>query len=381
MVKNEFDAHSTIADPEWKLTYGAWEKEKIDSQQFSANINASIMNKAQNITLTTGLPPTEATVSGNATVRVWLTETTIRGKIFNPFVYAPLGLEDNRKEDSLLPDKRKRTFEPFYFTETFRYAAPKGTFWGGKAGASYSAQQYAVYDPELAEWTNLTSTLTLGGFSAVYTMLRSKKYTLDESIGWVQSQDAEALNPASFRLGYTKNLSQTNFWNNRMGLSLNMNSSLSLDLQRYTYSKFTFTLGLNLNIAQFMEFKLSVNSENNVIYRYIQDIPMFSTGVELRGEKNVFIDLLNSFRFDDESLRKASGFKLKSFSLSLVHHLGDWDASLTMTLSPYLDTQNYVYRFNNKITFLIKWIPISEIKTEIHGETDQTTGKDKIIFK
>ncbi|MDR0707986.1 MAG: LPS-assembly protein LptD [Treponema sp.] len=382
MLKNEFDAQSTIADPEWKLTYGAWEKEKIDSQQFSANVNASIMDKVQNVTLTADMPPKDMTITGNATVRFWLSETNVRGKIFNPFVYEPLGLEDNRKEDSLLPDKRKRTFDPLYFTQAVRYAAQKDTFWGGKSGATYSAQQYAVYDPELAEWTNLTSTLTLGGFSATFTMLRSKKYLLETS-GWIQSQDTETLNPNSFALRYAKNFSQTSVWDNRLNFSFNMNSSLSLDLQRYTYSKFTFSLGFRLNIAQFMELNLSVNSENNVIYRYIQDIPMFSTGVELPGEKNVFIDLLNSFRFDDESLRKASGFKLKSFNLSVVHHLGDWDASLTMTLSPYLDTRSmpYVYRFNNKITFLVKWTPISELKTEIYRETDQTTGQGKIIFK
>ncbi|MDR2782631.1 MAG: LPS-assembly protein LptD, partial [Treponema sp.] len=120
ILKNEFDAQSTIASPEWKRTYGAWEKEKIDFQQFSANINASIMDKIQNFTLTADIPPKDATVTGNATARFWLSETNVRGKIFNPFVYAPLGLEDNRKEDSLLPDKRKRTFDPFYFTQTFR---------------------------------------------------------------------------------------------------------------------------------------------------------------------------------------------------------------------------------------------------------------------
>jgi lipopolysaccharide assembly outer membrane protein LptD (OstA) len=382
IIKNEFDAQSRIAEPEWKLTYGDWEKEKIDSHQFSANINASVMDKVQNFTLTSDLPPEDAAISGNATVRVWLSETNIRGKMFNSFVYAPLGLEDNRKEDSLLPDKRKRTFEPLYFTETFKYAAPKGTFWGGGSGANYSAQQYAVYDPELTEWTNLTTTLALGGFSAVYTMLRSKKYNLEPE-GWVQTQDKETLNPTSFRLGYTKNFSQAKFWDSRLNLSLNMNSSLALDLQRYTYSKFTFTLGFKLDVTRFLEFNLSVNSENNVVYRYIQDIPLFATDIKLAGERDVFIDLLNSFRFDDESLRKASGFKLKSFNLSLVHHLGDWDASLTMTLSPYLDTRRmpYVYRFNNKITFLVKWIPIKEIKTEIYHETDQATGESKITFK
>jgi hypothetical protein len=381
MLKNEFDLLSTIDEPEWELTYGAWEKEKIDSQQFSANINASVMDKIQNLTLTADIPPKDATVSGNTTIRAWLSETNVRGKVYNPFDYAPLGLEDIRKEESLL-DNRKRTVDPLYFTETVKYPAPANTFWGGSTGATYSAQQYAIYDPELAEWTNLTSTLNFGGFSTVFTMLRSKTYNLEAS-GWVQSADEEKLNPNSFRMGYSKNFKQDKLWNDRFSFSINTNSNLSLDLQRYTYSKFTFTLGLSLNIAKFMELTFAVNSENNVVYRYIQDIPMFSTDIELPGEKNVFKDLLDSFRFDDEVLRKSSGFKLKSFSLGMVHHLGDWDASLNVTLSPYLDTKSmpYVYRFNNKITFLVKWIPISELKTEMYMEKDQTTNKDKIIFK
>jgi hypothetical protein len=93
------------------------------------------------------------------------------------------------------------------------------------------------------------------------------------------------------------------------------------------------------------------------------------------GETNILKDLLNSFRFDDEQLRQASGFKLKSFNLSLLHHLGDWNAKLNMTLSPYLPTNEREYKFNTEIAFVVQWLPISEIKTEI------IHNKDKFEFK
>jgi hypothetical protein len=382
MVKNELNKTSTASDPSWDIAYGEWKKEKIDSHQFIANVNADIMEKIQNLTLTADMPPRDVSLSGSASIRAWISETNIRGKVYNGFTFPQLGLEDIRKEDALL-DKRKRTFDPIYITETLKYTAPAGGFWGGEFGTTYSAQQYGVYDPELAEWTNLRSTLTFGGFTTEYTMLRSKKYELIDSTGWAQSQDKETLNPYTFKMGYTKNFKRENLWENRLSFSISAASNLSLDLQRYTYSAFDFRLGFTLHIAEFLDFTFSVLSDNKVIYRYIQDLPPFETGVELPGEKNIFIDLLNSFRFDDEAKRRTSGFKMRSFSLNLEHHLGDWNANLGVTLTPELNAKStpYKYQFNPKITFLVKWVPIGEIKTEIYVERDKTTDKDKINFK
>jgi lipopolysaccharide assembly outer membrane protein LptD (OstA) len=400
MLKNAFDkakwdaslvgasgaTDQTEGKPEWDLTYGDWVKEKIDTHQFAANINASIRDLTQSLTLSADLPPREASISGSATMRAWLTETSIRGKFYNSLVWDAIKLDDYRRIDSLLkddenPNGRKRTYDPLYFTETIRWLAPGGSFFGGASGATYSGQQYAIYDPELAEWTNLTSTFNLAAFSAVYTMLRSKTYNL-ESTGWVQSTDKEKINPNSLRFGYSKSYRKDSLWKNRLAFSVNTSSSLSFDLQRYTYSRFSFSLGFTLGISEFLDFSLSANSENSVIYRYIQDWPMFQTGVTLNGEKNVFIDLFNSFRFDDEERRKASGFKLKSFQLNFVHHLGDWDATLGMVLSPYLDSKSNppVYKFNNQISFLVKWIPISEIKTEVYYDK-QKNEDNPLTFK
>jgi hypothetical protein len=49
-------------------------------------------------------------------------------------------------------------------------------------------------------------------------------------------------------------------------------------------------------------------------------------------------------------------FKLKSFKLALTHYMGDWNAKLGMTLSPYLDqtAHPYQYKFNNEVSFLVQ---------------------------
>ncbi|MDR1127282.1 MAG: LPS-assembly protein LptD, partial [Treponema sp.] len=319
LYKDEYDSKSTAADPARKITWGDYWDETNTTSQFSANLNASIFDKMQSITFTGDLPPKDASISANGSFNIWLFSATLRGKVYDPF-----GLQESRKIDTLT--NQERTFDPVYFTGTFSFPATANTFLGGEKGATYSAQQYAVFDPELDEWTNLTSTIALGNFRTVFTMTRSKGYKLVDGTGWVQSTDEEKLNPNMLTVSYNRSISKDKLWKNRLSFSVNASSNLSLDLQRYTYSKFTFSLRFAVNIADFVELSFSTNSENNAIYRYLQDLPMFDTGVEIAGEKNVFIDLLNSFDFGDEAKRKSSGFKLKSFSLSAVHHLGDWDA-------------------------------------------------------
>ncbi|MDR1215185.1 MAG: LPS-assembly protein LptD [Treponema sp.] len=374
LYKDEYDSKSTAADPARKITWGDYWDETNTTSQFSANLNASIFDKTQSITFTGDLPPKDASISANGSFNIWLFSATLRGKVYDPF-----GLQESRKIDTLT--NQERTFDPIYFTGNFSFPAPANTFLGGEKGATYSAQQYAVFDPELDEWTNLTSTIAMGNFRTVFTMTRSKGYNLVAGTGWVQSTDKEQLIPNMLTASYNRSISKDGLWKNRLSFSVNASSNLSLDLQRYTYSKFTFSLRFTVNIADFVELSFSTNSENNAIYRYLQDMPMFDTGIEIAGEKNVLIDLLNSFDFGDETKRKSSGFKLKSFSLSAVHHLGDWDATLSVTMSPYLDNKSRppVYKFNNQISFLVQWKPIAEIKTEM--TYDESKTDNKWIFK
>jgi hypothetical protein len=185
------------------------------------------------------------------------------------------------------------------------------------------------------------------------------------------------LNPREFKLAYAQSYTSEPFWKNRVTLVFNINTSLAFDLQRYTNSLFNFSLNFTLKIFDFVDLSLGTTSANAVVFRYFQDLPFFDLSEELPGEKNILVDLINSVRFDDETLRKNSGFKLKSFNFSLIHYLGDWKATLKWILTPYLENTGALpyYKFNNEISFLIQWIPISEIKSEFGY------NKDKFEFK
>jgi hypothetical protein len=334
-------------DASWELIRGKWDRESLDSHRLAANLQASVMNKAQNLSIVAEMPPEETSLSGDATMRVWISETKFSAKIRDPY------------EDPV--------YEPLQFTETLLFAS------------SFSASQNVVYDPEKDEFTGMTSNLTFYGLTASFRMAHAATYKLelDPSNQWKWNSYPESFEPREFRLSYVRSFKKDDLWEKRLSYSLGLNTSLALDLQRFTNSSFNFTLNCTLGISKFLDLTLGATSANASIYRYFRDWGVFNVPEDLPviGETNVFTDLLDSFRFDDEKLRQGSGFKLKSFNLILLHHLGDWNAKLNMTLSPYLPAGGREYQFNTEVSFVVQWLPISEIKTEI------IHNKDKFEFK
>ncbi|MDR2048478.1 MAG: LPS-assembly protein LptD, partial [Treponema sp.] len=333
LTQTEYDA----ANDSWSWANGSWTEEDIETHKVQANLSAQVMDKTQSLLLSADLPPEENAVSGDATVRVWISETNARSRVRTPF------------EDPF--------YEPVYLTETFRLHD------------KISLRQYAVYTPELSEWTTFTTSLSFWELTASFTATRGKSYVLEDGntpgtpSGWYEQSTEESLSPQEFRINYNKVLSQDK--DKRISFGLRIDTGVTFDLRRYTYSKFTFGLGVTAYINNFLDITLSSYSENSEVYRYFYD----HSDVNL-PRKNLFEDLLNSFRFDDMRLRQSSGFKLKSFKLDLVHHLGDWDATLGIQLSPELDTDAKEYWFNTVISFLIQWKPIKELKTQIDYDKD-----------
>jgi hypothetical protein len=353
-AKTVFDdaAMLTVNDtPQWDWKFGDWTRESLDTHTVTATAAASIMDKNQSLAVSAVLPPEEASLAASAAFNVWISETRASISVTEPY------------------DEENRIWKPLNVTETLRF------------GTIGSFQQYVVYDPELQEYTTLNSTLSLSGLSAYYKMAYAMPYRLNRSAvskGWEQYGDKELV-PQSLGFGYAKTLKKENLWGKRLSFSVNVSTGIDFDLQRYTYSSLNFSLGFSFNIANFLELTFSASSGNSQIYRYFQSMPFFATQVDLPPglETNFFADLWNSFRFDDMEKRRSSGFKLKSFNLSMVHHLGDWNAKLSMILSPYLDNTSAppVWKFNNQMAFLMQWVPIPEIKTEV------TYDKEVITFK
>jgi hypothetical protein len=340
------------ARPRWDIEYGAWDKEHLDSHQLNANLAANVMDKAQTLTFSTELPPRDSSLTGNFATRIWISEFTGSMRVLEPW------------------EEEKRKLEPLSVTGALQF------------GTLGRLEQHMVYDPEKNEYTTLTSSLSFWGFSANYTAVHGIPYEFvydplfPSSNGWTQKGTA-LLHSQDLKFGFTKSLPAWKFWKDRISFSFNVSSSLLIDLQRYTYSKFDASFGLTLGINNFLDLSLSTNSENQLIYQYLRHLPGFDLPVATDGESNVFVDLLNSYRFDSDQLRTESGFKLKTFKFDATHHLGDWNAILGITLAPYLEPGGGkpYYQFNTQVSFTVQWLPISEIKSEI------TVDKDKWVFK
>jgi len=352
-------------EPELTPQWGGWVKEKTGEDIFgltvnkvSANLAANVMDKQQNLTLSFDIPPLDPVISTNGTFRVWISETNARIDFKKP------ELIDNEPNDDWKID-------PFHLTETLK-------LWNFG-----SATFYMVLAPEENnEITTITSSLTLWDFKASFSAVKSLKYefvfnepgNIEMGGAWKQKTEEEpALNPRDLTFTYIKTFPKKTIIKKYLDISANVNSRLFFDLQRHTNSNFQLSLGLTLNVTNFLDLTFSATSENAVIFRYFKNIPGFEeqTAMYKDGDQNnFFIDLFDSFNFGDESKRQRSGFKMKRFSLSATHHLGDWKATLDIAMSPYLNTDltSAKYEINADISFLIQWTAISEIKSDIKYE-------------
>jgi hypothetical protein len=357
----------TADEPEWEVIKGEWSKDDLNTHRISTNIGVSILDKMQNLSFYADLPPKESTVSLNGTARIWITETNANTIIKKPF-------EDDTE------------FQPINFSESFVF------------GTGKSLRQNITYTPEFKEVTTLITTFNFamekfGTFNFSYNAARTPGNILAYNAagtsitGW-KSRDAEEakLRSLSMKGSYSVAFKKENIWNKRLGFSINTGLSLSLDLQKYTYSKLSFNLSGTLTINRFLDFTMGTTSENDQMFFYLRNLPLFSENAdEIKTpegvEENFFLDLLNSFRFDDDDKRRKSGFKLKTFNFSMVHHLGDWNATLTVSMSPWRDTTSPTanYKFVNNVAFTVQWLPISELKTELayDGQQDIWTHNKK----
>jgi hypothetical protein len=335
LMKSTYDGETTD-DRRWKTEYGSWEADSISEHSFAVNLAASVRELPQTLSLTLDLPPTPDDLAGTSAIRIWRTTTTASGSATD--VYDDIELD------------------PFTFGETIDF------------GKSRRIKQELVYDPEMDEVTSTSSSLLVGAVSASFDTTWSVAYELDEGTGWHVVDEEERLRPKSLSMGYQRVHSIGPLWKRRIAASFDVNSSLAFDLQKYTQSSFTFSLGTTFKISEFVDLNISVKSQNSVVFRYFQN--WFDVPFEMPGETNIITDLLNSFRFGDEAARRSSGFKLKSFSLNTTHYMGDWNAKFSLDLTPYLDQSSspFRYRFNPEISFLMQWIPISEIKVETYRD-------------
>ncbi|MCR5188731.1 MAG: hypothetical protein K6C97_07320 [Treponema sp.] len=204
------------------------------------------------------------------------------------------------------------------------------------------------------------------GLSVAYVMSHTYGYDFSTSSGWTTRSSKEFL-PYSLSLSYTPTAKTFYSWFNRISITPGINTSIVADLLRPTNSYFVFTPSISFKLTDFMTLSFSSTSRNSVLYWYFHNEAgdLYSDWGGFPG--NIFKDLIDSFRFDQSSLREGSGFKLKSLNMTLTHDLHDWTFNFTFKIEPRVIQENgtKVYDFSPYITIGIVWNPMESMKTSI----------------
>ncbi len=339
-LSDEYDAEED--DPEWDYHFVDWSDEKsitTNALDFTFATNQMDSKFTQSLTLSTTLKPLAE--SYYSTLKLGFPLTT-------------LAFETGVKKAST-DENADWVRQPFKQSVTVS-GKVLGSTMSFSENYNYSMDEYHHDSMKFSlSWMNLTA-----AYQMSYTYGYDMGYEGGNPTGWEQRDEKEFL-PYNFSFSYSPKTKTIYRWKNRVSMGMGLSTSIVADLLKPTSSYFTFAPSISFKISEFVNFTFSASSRNSVIYRY------FGNDIGLAGEENVFVDLINSFRFDDEALRKSSGFKLKSLNFSITHELHDWDFNATFKIEPRLLTESTGkrYDFNPYMTINITWRPMSAMKTEI----------------
>lgn len=340
IVRTEFIGDAE--NPEWDYLTVDWtDADSITSHTLNATLAANELSDkfSQSLVFTATLPP-----------QVDKYYATLNLK----FPHISLSAETGIAQKSLTDETWKK--------EQFKQSASFDFFDSQlKITESYN------YDLEEKYSDSMKAALSYKGLQAAYTMRYTTPYDFDEETGWI-AKDEKKFIPYSASLAYTASGKNFKIWKNRIELIPGISTSIVFDFVRPTNSYFIFSPSLTFRIHKAFYLKFSSTSRNDVIYRYFQSA-MGNPG-RLPGETNLFVDLINGFRFDNEDLRKSSGFKLKSFELTMTHDLHDWDFNCRIKIEPRLITEgsSKYYDFSPLFTLSVVWRPMDSFKTKIEDK-------------
>ena len=233
-----------------------------------------------------------------------------------------------------------------------------------------SVSQSFIYNIEESHASSFSVGLTWKKLQFNFNMNYSFPYTFDEDQGWVKG-DEKTFHAEDMNLSYSWNDASFYAWKDRISIKPSVSTKLSMNLVRPTESSFSINGSFSFKINEVLDLTFSAESRNSSIFKYVQGLS--SINAEIPGEKNIFVDLFDSFAFWDEDLRKKSAFKLQNLSLKVTHELHDWKLSAEFSVSPRLmkDEKPYYFDFSPYFKLSVVWKPLSSMTTTIvddHGK-------------
>ncbi len=221
---------------------------------------------------------------------------------------------------------------------------------GLDAISNISLSQAFQYDPTVTTLQTATSQWKFWGFTGSYV---AQALTTGSS-----------LEPATLNLAYTSGSNPRYFWKDRIKVDASVQTSWNMNLQQPSINELDLTFNLNFSIYKFLDLTFSSVSYNNQTYLYF---PAWA-GANYKSPLEDLIQSINFFNIQD---RYKSNFKLRSLSVTLVHHLRDWDVSFTYTGSPQLRTLTsgrQAIEWTPTFSLQIKWIAVPVMQSTIQAD-------------
>ncbi len=329
-------------NPEWEyLTTDLTDDECVTSHNLNLNIAATEDKYSQSLSLSTTLYPQVDSYSGTLNLG---------------FPYASFSAGTGIKKKSKTDDTWvKQNLSQSFSVRLFE--------------SRLSLSQSYVHNMENKENDSLRFSMSGYGAQLAYTMSNTNGYTFNSGSGWSSTTKKE-FQPYNLSLAYTNPSKTFKYWSDRISWTPTVSTSVVYDCLRPTSSYFVFKPGVTFKVNNFLDFSFSAETRNSVIYRYFCPENKYQEYYKGTGERSIFNDLMNSFRFDDEQKRLRSGFKMKSFNMTVTHDLDDWDLNCTFKMAPRLvnDSGKSEYRYDPYFTISVAWRPMAGMKTEIKDD-------------
>lgn len=339
----------TADKPEWTYYAPKWDEKTLTSHNVNVTLSAQEDAFSQTFSIQANLPPLVDSYTG---------------KLEFAFPPGRTSLEAGYKKRDLRTGQWY--FTPLVQSSSWSFFQKTRAGKDNKNKLNFAQRfEYNINDkhPE-----RFDTALSWRNFRVSYEMLYSYSYTLNTSTGWVASSKKKFL---PYALSASLNTSSAEFTNKAKTISVkpSVSSALSWNIVKPTDSYFGFSPSLALKINDFLTLTFSAESRNKELLRYMQKAIGFTP--EIPGERNVFVDLWNSFAFWDESKRASSGFKLKHINIKLEHDLHDWTLQSEFKVEPRIIKDSYgvqKYDYKPYFTLAVQWKPMQGIRTVIKDE-------------
>ena len=346
--------------PDWEEHYTDWtDEDSITVNSLSTDVRAKEFNNkfTQSLRLEMIMPPLRKKYTTTFTLGVPYASASVSA-----------GFEEIRDEDyKKMNEKDKEKYKGEEWKKTPLNQSFSLTLFDSK----FKFTENYTHNIEDDHPESLKLSASGLGIQLSYIQSYVLGYDFDPLKGWTLPKDAtdedKEFLPYSLSLSYSLPGNNFSTWFNRVTYSLGLSTSIVADLLRPTNSYFLFTPSVKFKVHEFCDITFSASTRNSVLYWYFhnEEGDLYSEWGGFPG--NVLKDLCDSFRFDDEEKRQNSGFKLKSFNMTVSHDLHDWKANMTMKIEPRIITENgkKMYDFKPYITIGVVWNPMESMKTTI----------------